>query len=669
MLSSITGAFFLPEMQSLLHFTIPIEPTETLFATSAEFIAAIIAVSFSLSILMVQHAASTYTPSLLSDYIKDISTWIVFSVLSFTVLFNLLSLILDWGQRGVFISIFLSIYSFIFLGFQFVHTSRIINPINVIERIQKRIIKYIHTIPAQVEKKINTLEPRTQFERALFSNELYRWFRFHSDRSLHEPSRKSIAQIVDMIQKSTLKRESETAAKGLDAISNVIEAYLKIRQTDTTPNDPFIEPIYEQLKSISNIAFENRDVHLLRQIINAFERIGKLSTKLPLISLMQGSHHLTGLSAFYIKEIGIKASQNELWDTAAEAVMSIKEVGVTSINENKDDTLTIDRVSEFVLFRNWYVNRAVFEAFSVLVKISIKNQMDENMLAIHLEKISETSKIAVKTLPQYRAHYVLLPLCAPSSRSLFEGSFRNLIAQTLLIKRGKFPKIETRGREEYVKNVSSDILETLRSVGLEAAKGKNALLTHDIVDSLYEIGILLLEEKFVTFKNHFQDELRDVVDYLEKIYIAWEGNTSIVPRDVIDSLTILAFEGMKNNQPNIASRIASILLNLSKIKAESPEDGNVAARIVDKIQMIGIFAVEKNQKDIATQCVNLLREFDNNIMKEKPRTSIKELKASYREDIRGLSHLPKDPRRQFLDNITEKSFTKFERFERRVKSN
>ena len=70
---------------------------ESGFTSSAiEATAGIVAIVFAISILVVQHAASNYTPSVLSNFKDDVKFWFTLSYSMFTIIFLSFSLVLDW---------------------------------------------------------------------------------------------------------------------------------------------------------------------------------------------------------------------------------------------------------------------------------------------------------------------------------------------------------------------------------------------------------------------------------------------------------------------------------------------------------------------------------------------------------------------------------------------
>ena len=116
----------------------------------------LVTISFAFSIFTIQHASENYTLNMLTDYLKDKSTWVSFSLLSISVIANIIGIIISIPHTLIInISIFLTSYSFVLLAYNFYSVSKMVNPKLVIERIEKNIFqKYNKNIKRYSEKNI-----------------------------------------------------------------------------------------------------------------------------------------------------------------------------------------------------------------------------------------------------------------------------------------------------------------------------------------------------------------------------------------------------------------------------------------------------------------------------------------------------------------------------------
>lgn len=305
------------------------------FSTIATSLAAILAIIFSISLATIQHAASKYSPSILEYYKQDKPIIVTYLIFIISIAFAILSLSMDWSFRAIIISFILLIFCLFLVLFQFWRLTDMVNPVELIKKIRDKAIKNIIQLPKKLKNSIKGVKARNEFERSLIKSESYKEFQFHSDESLHEENKKYILQLADIIQKSALRREYETCAAGFDAIADIAKEYISIRQKDITPEDKFLQSIYEKLEAISKISFRNEDVPLLQEVIKAFEKIGCATTEIEVISSVSGLNQITSLSDYYIRQIGLKSIKEELWDVAAQSVRSLGQLGVSASQKNR----------------------------------------------------------------------------------------------------------------------------------------------------------------------------------------------------------------------------------------------------------------------------------------------------------------------------------------------
>ncbi|MCD4713095.1 MAG: DUF2254 domain-containing protein [Clostridiales bacterium] len=610
--------------------------------TNATFIATILAIFFSISLFTIQHAANNYTPSLLGDFKTDKKTWFVFFLFSASVVFNLLSLIFNWSLRSVCTSIVLLGFCFIFLGFQFIHTINLIDPLEVIKRIKDKAIKNITRFPKKLQKSIKAVKTRNEFEQSFVKSELYKEVWFHGNESLHEENKKYILQLTDIIQKSTLQREYETCVAGFNAIADIAEEYISIRQNDVTPEDKFLQHIYEKLEAISEIAFRNEDVSLLQEIIKAFEKIGCATTKIEVFSSATGLNQITDLSGYYIHRIGLKSIKEELWDVSAQSVRSLGKVGVSASQKNLWDNVAItsDKICEIgvnsaSIKKEWFT---VHISNGELARLAIYTIPDTPFYYDAIVPIIENiEKLSVKSIENIKSNTVVTvsPIIGPAS----DVSAKEMVKAALNVKNKEYPVNETHPSEKYAKDIISKIIDTLRAIGVSAAETQSRTVLDYTNDTLRDIGLICIGEKFVTFKENLEEELINLVNSVRVIYTACEAFSSSSNSKISESLAILGIHCVENKLEKITSNIISDLLNIAihTMKFDKSE----AHIIASKIGLIGVFGTERNNDVIVEKCLATLIKFDKEYVKSCPehkhQLHLKRLEREYKhfKEMRG----------------------------------
>lgn len=624
--------------------------------TNATFIATILAIFFSISLFTIQHAANNYTPSLLGDFKTDKKTWFVFLLFSASVVFNLFSLIFNWSLRSVCISIVLLGFCFIFLGFQFIHTINLIDPLEVIKRIKDKAIKNITRFPKKLQKSIKGVKTRNEFKQSFVKSELYKEVWFHGNESLHEENKKYILQLTDIIQKSTLQREYETCVAGFNAIADIAEEYISIRQNDVTPEDKFLQHIYEKLEAISEIAFRNEDVSLLQEIIKAFEKIGCATTKIEVFSSATGLNQITDLSGYYIHQIGLKSIKEELWDVAAQSVRSLGKVGVSASQKNLWDNVVItsDKICEIGVYsalkKEWFI---VHISNGELARLAIRSIIIDRLFSddgATVSIIEDIEKLSVKSIENIKNYTVgaISPIIGPAS----DVSAKEIVKAALYVKNKEYPEIETHWREEYAKDVISNIIDSLRAIGVSAAKTQSWTVLNYTNNTLRDIGLICIGENFVTFKENLEEELINLVNSSRIIYTACEAFSSPLPSKISESLAILGINCVEKKFEKITFKIISNILYMALHNMKFDKYGYKAPRIASKIGLIGVFGMENKDDVIVDKCLKTLIKFDKENIKSYSETKHQLHLKSLEE---GYKHLKE--RRGILSDY-DKSFSK-----------
>jgi len=489
---------------------------ESFISMMSASLATITAILFSISILVIQHAASNYTASILEDYKKDLRTWFVYFFF-FSLIFGSFILLTEVNISSLNMGFVMLILSFAFLGSQFVHTVDMINPKKVIERAKDQSIRDIHATPSRAYSIVKKTKPRNEVERIMIQSPIYPQFVLHNDQTLLMRSRQKILQITDIVLKSSVRREIETCTAGFVALSEIARSYVSIRKEDTTQEDRFLQDIYDKLLSIPKIALDNQDLSLLQEIIKAFEKVGCSTAEIKPASDFSGPNQATGLAVWYIHELGVKAIEKSLWGVVAQAIRSIMNVGTAAIQKAGEDALASDKVLDLGMRAtnrtNWFVTNVASEAlkellfYSVLSKISI--HMAPSRILESIEKLSVSAVSIGLDLPALRSLFPIMP----------EYSIEKVAWAALEIKNESYPQIETSWREEYAKDVVSKLMETLEKIGLKAAESNSWMLMRYVVYAIEGIAILLVREKFVTLKEGFDEELEVTINALQDMYL------------------------------------------------------------------------------------------------------------------------------------------------------
>lgn len=642
-------------------------------STGAAIFATVLAIFFSISLYTIQHAANNYAPSILSDYKSDKKTQIIFLIFSTSVVFNLLSLIFDWGIKSVYASIWMSIFYFILLAFQFYNTIDLINPLTVINKIEKKVIKKINQLPKKTEILVKSKNAQKALPEAITKNPVHKYIIFHSESSLHEENKEYVSHLIYIIQRAAKVNEYESCVAGLISIAEISKVYIDVRKKDPTAEDKFLEFVYEKLFTIEKIAFENRDTTLLQELSKTFENIGISTSRIEVISSANGYNPITNLAAYYIQKIGLKSSQKKLYDSAGQAINSLESIGVASSQLKLDSNVSSisDNISEIGIIcakkGEWFVINKSISALGMLAIYSIANKLGR------LESIEPIFKNIETILDEYisksnsnklelQVQSVVAPITAPMS--LVSGI--ELVKVALFIKNEKYEQIETHWRENYSKEIISEIIEFLQKIGTILAKKHLIFELRYLTKQLKQIGSVCLDEEFITFEDNLDDEIVKLVGSISGFYFTWE--ISHKPSQFIsESLAFLGLQSIEKNNESISNEIINNLYDMAVYTMRFVNNKEYAHDIASKIGLLGAFAIEKKNVIILDKCLEKLIDFENEYSGLYPKFDssihIKQL-INDKPDLKGYpsqlvendlySKIPEEYLHKFVDMYTQK---------------
>ncbi len=251
----------------ILKIVSDISNIQILLPAISAILATILAISFSISIVVVQNAASGYTPSILEMYKKDFRTLFFFFYYFVSLIFTVIALQL-WDLYLVNMTIVMFFFSFLFLLLQFVHIIGLIDPRKIIEKAKKASIKSIKHIPSQIQSIIQHEKTSNKLEKQITRTPMYAHFLLHNNLMLLALSKQKVLQISDVIMKSSSRREIETSIEGFNALGEIAKHYVNIRKDDPAIEDAFLQYIYDELLTIFSIALDNKDIALMQEVID-----------------------------------------------------------------------------------------------------------------------------------------------------------------------------------------------------------------------------------------------------------------------------------------------------------------------------------------------------------------------------------------------------------------
>jgi len=228
-----------------------------------------------------------------------------------------------------------------------------------------------------------------------------------------------------------------------------------------------------------------------------------------------------------------------------------------------------------------------------------------------LEYIEKLAGSSIKSSIGYRALQTsLFPL-------LPEYSIQKVSWMCFQIKNEEYPKVETHPREAYCKKVMSRLMQTLGKIAVLAAERRSNLLVGKTIEHIFKITLSMLNEKFITIKEGFREEVLNVIGDLQKSYLRLDFSSS-VPREISDVLTSIAVYALENEHTEITTQCIDALQNISITSIERDSYGYDVARCAARIGIIGAYALHRGKKQLSDKAAESLVNFDEIYLKKSP---------------------------------------------------
>ena len=429
---------------------------DTLLTTISAVLGTILAISFSISIVVIQNAASSYTASILEIYKKDFRTLFFFFYYFLSLMFAIIALqTLDLYIVNMTLVMFF--FSFLFLLMHFYHIVNLIDPRTIIEKAKNKALKNINQIPSKIQRRIEHEKTTSEFEKQILEGPMYSHFLLHNDLTLLALSKQKVLQISDVILKASSRREIETSIKGFESLTEIALNYVNIRKDDPTSEDSFLVYIYNELLSISRVGFENKDISLMQEVIKTFEKIGCYTADIK--SMGDGPNLVAGLVTKYVYDLGIDSFERNFQDVTAQAISSVMILGLVAIRKTGGTGLAQDYIFDMgkrgAQNNSWYILGNTLKSLKELLWEAITKQLNVySEPTTILEHISALAILGINNGLDRSSFLYLFPMFP-------EFSISRAAVIAISIKNGPYPRIETYQRETY----SKAVLEILSARG------------------------------------------------------------------------------------------------------------------------------------------------------------------------------------------------------------
>jgi hypothetical protein len=309
----------------------------------------------------------------------------------------------------------------------------------------------------------------------------------------------------------------------------------------------------------------------------------------------------------YIREIGGTAIERGLWDSAAQAMRSIRNIGISAIHGAQHDGLASKKILDLSLAATargeWFVVYVASGALNELLESAVKARIDVDLAPAQiLEDIEQLSISAIDNNLEWYALTGLFPIMP-------EYSIERVAWVALEFKNEPHSSEESAIREEYAWETISLLLDVLAKIGVRAAQKKSSMLLTYVAQPMHRIALALMNEKSVILKDGFDPQVSRIVNALVNMFTQ-AGDCPLIDK-IADALIEIAFHGLDVGKREIASHVAEAISQMSLRMMSWDRYGYDSQRLAGKLGVIGSYAVNTSDTSVARTCANALVQFDS----------------------------------------------------------
>ena len=616
----ITAMLFLPTAQTSIE---KFKNIDTIFVASGGLIGTILALVFSLSIIPIQRAAETYTPSLIWLYGKDAKTQGIFFVLA---TFSLISFI--FAIEGIIplptttrlpLQILLLAVSLDLLRWHHRLVIALLQPAEAIHRLLRVIIQYIDQTQrlvsrwAQFQWRTLSVEQQAKEAPELVETAIY------TQSNYHVSVNNWTSELSETAHKAIARGETYTAHLAITALGRIARHYLEVRKNNLilipSPEALFmasesdtrnvLTPIYEHLKDINRHAVALRAETSTAHVIECFAQIAAYTAQLNARAFRYNSAPLTQTPTFYLQKCAEEAVKNNLDEAglrASELLPWISQSAKENVPITDIHIAVLDSLYEIAMIflaqrKGTITNLVLDRMMSIPYLLLHQNYFQLNDVLRHLlSQFEQLIFLGRTTVPIIEMPGTTPPLASPYDLTK-QASIGYLIAEsTKLVKRDE----ERSWVNPYTMFMSLNEIthRHFRELAEKVDFGSSFLLWHitQTIKHITDVYLHLLQNPVTDNGDHIDKLVNQVPWYLAFFWVAFSKTTATFDyqraEESCDMLSSIGLRFYDAGFPEIAETSVSNITSIITSYCQKTQNINPyhAANLLMRIWYIRVFS-------------------------------------------------------------------------------
>lgn len=623
---------------------------DTILIAMGGMIGTMIALVFTLSIIPIQRAVETFSPSVTWMYRNDRVTQFIYIVLALFCLLSFLLAIENVIQvnKALLLPVGIAIVgaSFDLLRWHYRRISQMLDPGEAIKRLTAEIEKHISRTQqrlsrlAQIQLDMMTEEQKRKQSKRQIESAFYM-----SLKDYNNQINRWTGELAEISYKAGGKNEVYTSELAIVALVRIACHYLDVRKDNmivySSPDEYFLSlesdvnavltPIYEHMKNINRSAVILKAETSCIHIVRALGRIASHTASLKSPAFQEYSVPITNLPLGYLKECILSAQRNGLDDVVLQGSREVLNVTRSAPHNVQITDVYLPAIEAWnsmiltflVTGKGIFANEITKDLMSFLFNLlKQKHYQFNHTLGDVLGKVEALIPYAIAHEKMFGSPFVGLPLSVPYdlSNSL---SISYLVAQGEILIKEEKDKERLNPYHDFIE-INEPIYRHLRNLAENVDFGSSFLLWH-IMQTIKQIAKVYLHhlDNPVTEDIGHQAELANQVPWYLSFFCVTFSKAStfnhLRAREACDLLAwtglsfhkyqILYHAGLSSNiTESCISNISSIIESYCRLTKNI--DPYQIADFLIYLWYIRLLAEKENDK-------SLLKKVDEKINKPK----------------------------------------------------
>ncbi len=617
----------------------------TFFTAVAAMIGGILAIIFSLSILLMGNAAERIPVGFYEIAAKDGFHDLIFFIISACSLtifaFSLLFRKLGFGLSVVSFQATLFLVGVVFyLTFVFYQRVRHrLNPVNVLKIASKQALEKLDLTYKRAQEIAEVLIRQPKLDKKVTKKEaLATSFQYLQPEFTYINSR--LNYLFDYHDKLVASNERSSALGVLQVITQILQKYFQTRKDSsfvlpagfilatTSDSRAFLTPPLERLVAVGENYMRNNDNEGITKVISIFVELSQSASQINYLTKRKVESPIMEQCRGYLGQLLQSAIKFNYQEALFRGAIAYAQIAPIAIKQNLHYEFIaiygmLDKIAMSALTNRFNVVLGeIINTYTSILSQLISSryfnlEMELGSLMEHLRDIVFYTYVSMTVGTFEKSFVTQTNLSAPFNTLL------SLVFQVAKAANESKKKDDQKDWKHVFFTTVEEVRSTLRYLS-EKMKNPNHTLVNTFGDIIADIGCLLLDlTKDEKWKEDKQELVKQVGSYIYQTEWFTHEVEKIRKDSAFDSLieatTKIGIRALQRDQDEIAKNSIKILSNFANkmlVKETGNAYGFTEPRIMERACFIGILALKQGKKEVINELKKYIKLFEKAYVKK-----------------------------------------------------